>query len=599
MTAPSPQIAASDLSSYVITAGGAPLAGTYLVTSLRVYAALNKIPYAIVELVDGDAAAGDFPLSGAATLAPGQTLVIELGYEGAEQPVFSGVVTRQTIRRRGRDGSVLQVEARDLAVKLTIGRKSAVYQNTTDAAVMTTLVQNAGLTATIASTTPQLTELTQFQATDWDFLLTRAEANGQVVAVANGAVKTFAPDPTTSPVLALTYGLDVLEFRLDEDARTQYPSVTASGWDPATQAMLSATAQLSGLNAIGNSSATALAAIASPAVVELPSSAALSQDRLTAWAQAAILRSELAKVRGELRFQGSLLVLPGTTVQLNDFGARFTGAAFVSGVTQQLTEGIWTTTIEVGLDETAFAERTPITALPATGMVPGVIGLHNATVKQIDQDPGGQVRVLVLVSVLGTSAQGIWARLATPYASSAAGIYFYPEVGDEVILGFVGGDPGFPIILGSLYSSSNKAPPYTPDAPNTNKAIVTKNNLQIHFDDVKKVTTISTPAGNTIVLSDDQKSIVLTDQNSNQITMSSSGIVLKSASAIKLDAQSGVTVTTASGDVSLSASAGKIAAAGLSVEVTAQTELNASANATATVKASGILTLQGGLVKIN
>lgn len=599
MAAPSPQIAASDLSSYLIKSGGQALDGSYQITSLRIYSALNKIPHAVIELVDGDAASGDFAISGGQVLAPGQTLELELGNEGSEQLVFSGVVTRQTIRKRGRDGSVLQVEARDSAVKMTIGRKSAVYQATTDSAVMSQLVQNAGLTASIASTTPQLEELTQFQATDWDFLVTRAEANGQVVWANNGTVKTFAPDPTTSAVLSLTYGLDVMEVRLEEDARTQYPSVTVSSWDPVTQAMLSATSQTSGLNALGSATSAALAAVVSPSVVGLQSSAALAQDRLTAWAQATILRSELAKVRGELRFQGSLLVQPGTTVQLEGFGARFTGPAFVSGVVQQLTEGVWTTTVEIGLDESSFAERTPVTVPAAAGLLPGVPGLQNATVQQIDQDPDGQVRVLVLVSVLGAAAQGIWARLASPYASNSAGIYFYPELGDEVILGFVNGDPGFPIILGSLYSNSKKAPPYTPDAPNTNKALVTKSNLQLHFDDVKKVTTISTPAGNTIVVSDDQQRIVITDQSANQITMSSSGVEIKSASAIKLDAQTGVSITTATGDISLTASAGKLSGAALNVELAAQAELTASGNATASLKASGILTIQGALVKIN
>lgn len=599
MVAPSPQIADSDLSSYLITSGGAVLPGAYQVTSLRVYSAFNKIPYAVIELVDGDAAAGDFPISGGAVLAPGQPLEIELGYEGSEQLVFSGVVTRQTIRKRGRDGSVLQVEARDHSVKMTIGRKSAVYQNTTDSAVMTQLVQNAGLSATIASTTPQLEELTQFQASDWDFLVTRAEANGQVVWANSGTVTTLAPDPSTAAVLSLTYGFDVMEFRLDEDARTQYPSVTASGWDPATQAMLSATSQISELNPIGTPTAAVLAAVASPTVVALQSSAALAQDRLTAWAAATILRSELAKVRGELRFQGSLLVQPGTTVQLNGFGARFTGTVLVSAVTQQLAEGMWTTTIEVGLDETSFAERTPVSVPVATGLLPGVSGLQNATVQQIDQDPDGQYRVLVLVPVLGATAPGIWARLAAPYASNNAGIYFYPEIGDEVILGFVSGDPGFPIILGSLHSSSQKLPPYTPDPQNTNKAIVTRGNLQVHFDDVNLVTTISTPAGNTIVLSDAAQSIVVTDQNTNQIAMSSSGIVIKSASSITLQAQSGVTITTATGDIALTASAGAVSATGLNVELTAQAELTATGNAAATLTSSGIMTIQGALVKIN
>jgi hypothetical protein len=81
--------------------------------------------------------------------------------------------------------------------------------------------------------------------------------------------------------------------------------------------------------------------------------------------------------------------------------------------------------------------------------------------------------------------------------------------------------------------------------------------------------------------------------------MSPGGVAIKSASAITLDAQSGITITTATGGISLSASAGKISAAGLDVAVDAQTELSATGRATAALKASGILTIQGALVKIN
>jgi uncharacterized protein involved in type VI secretion and phage assembly len=260
---------------------------------------------------------------------------------------------------------------------------------------------------------------------------------------------------------------------------------------------------------------------------------------------------------------------------------------------------MWTTTIEIGLDETSFAERMPVSVPAAAGLVPGVIGLQNGTVQQLDQDPDGQFRVLVQVSVLGASGKGIWARLASPYASNTAGIFFYPEIGDEVILGFVSGDPGFPIVLGSLYSSSKKVPPCTPDSPNTSKAIVTRSNLQLHFDDIKKETTISTPKGNTIVLSEDQQSIVITDQSSNKITMSASGVEIKSASTITLDAQSGITIKTEAGDISLSASAGKVSAAGLNIELDADENLKATGGATAAFKATGELTIRGALVKIN
>ena len=71
-----------------------------------------------------------------------------------------------------------------------------------------------------------------------------------------------------------------------------------------------------------------------------------------------------------------------------------------------------------------------------------------------------------------------------------------------MILGYFNNDPSHPVILGSLYSS-NKKPPYELTADNYKKAIITKGQLKIEFDDEKKILTIVTPANNQIVIDDD------------------------------------------------------------------------------------------------
>src|SRR4051812_26941895 len=90
------------------------------------------------------------------------------------------------------------------------------------------------------------------------------------------------------------------------------------------------------------------------------------------------------------------------------------------------------------------------TSPPASGVNPGVSGLIVGTVKQIDQDPQGQNRVLVVAPLIDPQGDGVWARLANAYASNNAGISFMPEVGDDVVLGFLNDDPRLPIVLGSL-----------------------------------------------------------------------------------------------------------------------------------------------------
>lgn len=97
------------------------------------------------------------------------------------------------------------------------------------------------------------------------------------------------------------------------------------------------------------------------------------------------------------------------------------------------------------------------------------------------------------------------------------GIYFLPEVNNEILLGFMNADPTHPVILGSLYGAKYK-PPFEYEAKNNTKAIVTCEQLRIEFDEEKKVITITTPSKNTLEISDDGKSITLTDQHKNEIS---------------------------------------------------------------------------------
>ena len=116
---------------------------------------------------------------------------------------------------------------------------------------------------------------------------------------------------------------------------------------------------------------------------------------------------------------------------------------------------------------------------------------------------------------------------------------------------------------------------------NDEKAIVTRSGMRIHWDDAQIVATIDTPAGNQIVLSEAESSILVQDQNGNRIEMSAEGIAMESAKDIKL---------TATGDVKIK---------GLNVEITADASFKASGSGGAEVSSSATTTVKGSLVQIN
>ena len=74
-----------------------------------------------------------------------------------------------------------------------------------------------------------------------------------------------------------------------------------------------------------------------------------------------------------------------------------------------------------------------------------------------NQDPEELGRVKVKFPWLSDADESDWARIATPMAGNEKGIYFLPEVDDEVLVVFEHGDLRFPYIIGALWNG--QAPP--------------------------------------------------------------------------------------------------------------------------------------------
>ncbi|MGZ5051476.1 MAG: type VI secretion system tip protein VgrG [Methylobacter sp.] len=588
-----------DLITYSVKVNGTAIPEEYLVLSIKVVKEINRISSASLVFLDGSASEESFPLSSSNNFVPGNELTIEAGYNSQNKLIFKGLVTKQNLRVDEAIGSTLTVECKDQAVKMTVGRKSACFYNSKDSDVMSKLIgAYGGLSASVTATTKTLTELVQYYCSDWDFMLSRADVNGMIVSTINGKVSVFKPDANTSSVLTILYGDNLYGFNADLNSVTQLSSVKASSWDPKTQQLITGTASNT-ISGSGNITSKKLSEVVGLSEFELQTTAAEQTDDLTGWAEAQMLKNEFAKIIGEIRFQGSALAEPGVYITVDGMGTRFNGDYLVSGVTHDIAEGNWFTEAQLGLSPHWFVQEPEVMAPPAAGLLPGIQGLYNATVKQIDSDPDNAYRILIDLPLFDTSGQGIWARLTNFYSTSGAGAFFLPEVGDEVIVGFLNDDPRYPIILGSLYSANRK--PYselTPDNKNTNKAIVSKSELRMVFNDVDKVLTITTPAGNKIELDDKNKQINIADQNSNSVVMSSSGIAIKSAKDIMIEASQKVSIKGNMG-VEVAASSGDVKVSGLNIQENAQVEYKANGSASATVQGGATLTLKGAMVMIN
>lgn len=590
------------LVSVIVLVNDQEISGTDTILSVLVENSVNRIPYAEVQIMDGDPATGDFPISNLSTYIPGNTLVIKAGYEGKNEIIFSGIIISHGIKISKDKGSFLIIEGRDKAIGMTLGRKNATYEKKSDSDIFSEILekykisekkQSAGLSDPPTSDPPQIV---QYYVTDWDFILTRADLNGQIVVLDGGEMSLYKPDTSAEPVLEVQYGDSLISFDASIDASSQLSAVKCSSWDMKTQVVLSADGKNPELTLPGNLTSTVLAGVVSPADYTLQSSIPLTKSDLQNWADASMVKSHLAKFTGTATVKGNASLIPGSLLGLAGLGDRFNGKAFISSIRHTLKDGEWITEARLGLRNERFTEiQNNIIDASAASQLPGIRGLHIGKVIQIQDDPDNEFRVLVKTSFLPDESTGIWARLAQPYATNAAGLFFYPEVGDEVILNFINEDPRFPVIIGSVYSSANP-PPFIPDEKNTIKAIVTNKQLKITFDEENMVTSILTPKSNSIVLSEKDESITITDQNKNVITLSSSGIEIKSCKDVIISAPGDITLK-ADGNI-LSTATMNMTSKAVQFKVSATAEFKVDA-AVAEVAASGTMTIKGAMVMIN
>lgn len=567
-----PTQAAPTVATYTISSDGNRLGPELTVLSLVVDHQVNRIPTATLVIRDGEVSAQTFKVSESGDFDPGKEIVIELGYRASNTEIFRGEVTGQQLKIRNQR-SLLVVTIKDPAYKMSIGRRSRYFSDQTDSDAWEAIIRSSGLSSAGEGTTAIVPELTQHLCTDWDFVMSRVEANGMVCVVKAGELQIKRPKLERSAVLKLEYGANLLSFDGALDARQQFSEAEATAWRPTDAEPVTETASPSvGDQGSAGYITSKLAEAHGLSPWQLHHGGDLSVDELTGWATATAERSELSRVRGAAAFQGTAAIEVGNTVELAGMGAVFNSNAYVAGLRHEMADGQWRTMAQLGLEEELFAERFPVSAPPAGGLLPAVSGLQVATVIQMHDDPTGEERILVKIPALNPEGEGNWARLATGMAGNEAGLTFRPAVGDEVLVGFLDDDPRYPVILGGLHASGTPAP-LAPTEDNEQTGYVSRGGNKWVVNDTKKSIVLETATGDTLSMLGEDGVIEIKDQHGNSLKMASDGITIESAGKLTLKAATDLSAEGVSAKIKSSASG----------------EFQAGAN----------LTLKGSLVQIN
>jgi uncharacterized protein involved in type VI secretion and phage assembly len=185
------------------------------------------------------------------------------------------------------------------------------------------------------------------------------------------------------------------------------------------------------------------------------------------------------------------------------------------------------------------------------------------------KDPTGLGRVKVHYPWLGDDAEGNWARVAAPMAGKEMGIFFLPEVGDEVLVAFEHGDVRFPYVIGSLWNGKAKPP------------------VSVGDDGKNDVRLIKSRSGHVVRLTDEdgKEKIEIVDKSGKN--------------SISIDTKTNAITIASEKDVTISAPNGAIKLDAQKIQIASSADTRIESGAGMNVKASADLTLKGALVNIN
>lgn len=192
-------------------------------------------------------------------------------------------------------------------------------------------------------------------------------------------------------------------------------------------------------------------------------------------------------------------------------------------------------------------------------------GVAIAVVTQ-NKDDSGQSRVKVSYPWYSDERESYWARIAAPMAGKDRGVYFLPEVGDEVLVAFERGDMRFPYVIGALWNGKEPAPESNGDGANDLRVIKTRKGHKLTFNDGQKgLVRLELNDGKKLQIDDD--GIVMDDGQGN---------------SVKIESRSGAITLQAATSLALKAP-----------------KITIEASGPAEVKAGATLTVKGALVQIN
>ncbi len=449
----------------------------------------------------------------------GKTVEIHMGYGHDLRPMMLGDITSIEPSFPENGAPALKIGGYDKSYKLRHNQPDrAPYQYIPDSAIAARIAAEAGLIPVVdPSPIFHRKKITQ-TGSDMAFLKDRARANFFEVFVNWDKLYFRFPRPQTEAYV-LEWGKNLSSFSPRISSAGQAGLQVIRGYNEELAETIVAFAMAMDFNPeniiekLGSSALDLLLSLGRRVIRDKP---------LESPVDATVLAKSILQeiLEGLYEGSGSCIGIPelqaGKQIMIRGVGKRFSGAYRLRKVTHTIDDGGYRTSFEVTQRSGASLLqllRKSLNESPSPNEREKFYGVAVGKVtKNVDSEEGVPLgRVQVTFPWLSDTVQSGWARCAAPMAGPDVGMFFLPEVGDEVLVSFEHGDLSRPVVLGGLWNSKQRPPVAHTDGLNSIRMVKTKSHT-ITLDDTEGA-----------------ENIVINDKGGSEITMKADGSVTISA----------------------------------------------------------------------
>ncbi|KYC42250.1 type IV secretion protein Rhs [Scytonema hofmannii PCC 7110] len=349
------------------------------------------------------------------------------------------------------------VRGYDYSHRLHRGRYNRSFVNKTDSDIVKQIARETGIkTGTIDSSGVVHEYLFQENQTNMEFLRERAARIGFELFIQNGKLN-FRKPKADKQKLTLKWLTDLHSFRVRVTSAEQVKEVEVRGWDYTQKKPIISKAKTGQVitqteNGKGNTTSNKFKGKPPTPKMILVDQPVFKPKEADTMAQALCDELEGQFIYADAKAEGDTLIRPGRVVNLQEMG-QHSGSYYVTETRHTYSDRIYIT--EFSVRGSRGGDLLSVIA-PQTQLQPGQTFLVGIVTD--NQDPKGLGRVKVKFPTLTEEHNSNWARIVAPGAGSNRGIYWLPEVNDEVLVCFEHGDIHRPYIIGGVWNGKDPTP---------------------------------------------------------------------------------------------------------------------------------------------